>query len=130
MEIETRIIPTINRPAIPAAPIPPDLISQQPVTIVLTAKEAGYYQEVCDAWESQEYSKEEMQELYPNISRSASCDWAIIGYTVQGHLTWEDILHQMATYSQQCRQALSIRDAAIDDMVRIAGEINQKIIGE
>jgi hypothetical protein len=74
-----------------------------PVSIVTTATEVAYWDEVCDAWSGNEYTIEEMQEDYPGLSRGAACEWAVYGHTVQGHLNLESIFVKQATYAEQMR---------------------------
>ena len=101
--INTHMIPVMAEPVIPPEPQAPDLASQLPPTITLTPDEVAYYKEVCDAWESNEHTKADMEENFPGLPRGAACDWAIKGYTIQGSLTVEAMWNQSAHYAESMR---------------------------
>jgi hypothetical protein len=89
-------------PVVPREPSAPDLASQYPTSIVITKAETEYYTEACDAWESGEYTEDELLVEY-SLSRGAACDWAIYGHTVQGSLDIESIFVQQADYVERLR---------------------------
>lgn len=111
------------KPVIPADPTPPDLSNQLSPVVVITAEDVSYYAEACDAWVSDEYNKEEMENKYPGLSRSAACDWAIYGQTVQGNLNLENIFILQATYAQQMREHVKFLREIIDRMYTLSERV-------
>ena len=101
---------------IPTEPQAPILNNQLGPVVVVTAKDAQYYLEACNAWESGEYSDEEMAIEYAGLSRSAACDWAVYGQTVQGNLNLENIFIQQATYAEQMREHVKFLREIINSM--------------
>ena len=73
------MIPVMAAPVIPPEPQAPDLASQLPPTITLTPDEVAYYKEVCDAWESNDYTKEHMEEKFPGLPRAAVHSGSALG---------------------------------------------------
>jgi hypothetical protein len=116
------MVPVMAKPVVPVEPAAPNLAALLPDTITITAKEAAYYKEACDAWQGGEYSKEEMASEYPGLSRGASCDWAVKGYTIQAGLTFEQMWNLSADYAEQMRNYAKTLKAQIDSMY----ELNQK----
>jgi len=114
-------------PTIPHLPKAPDLASQLPKTIVVTAKEVSYFAEACDAWTSGEYTDAEMQEEYEGISRSAACDWAIYGYTVQGQLNVEGIELQQTAYADSLRAYIEALLSIIHSQVEVSQRTEEAI---
>ena len=110
--MKSYMIPVMPEPTIPVEPRAPELGAQLPESIVTTAENVEYWDEVCDAWEGGEYTDAQMQVDYPDLSRAAACEWAIYGHTVQGHFNLESIFVQQATYAEQMR-------AHVDLLVKI-----------
>lgn len=115
-------------PTIPHLPQAPDLASQLPKPIVVTAEEVNYFAAVCDAWASGEYTNEDMQEKYPGMSRSASCDWAIYGYTVQGQLNIESIQIQQTVYADSLRAYIDALLSIITSQVEVSQKTEDAIV--
>jgi hypothetical protein len=97
--------------------------------IVITARDVSYLADVCDAWNERNkdgdpaYSAEEMQNEYGGVSRSAACDWAIYGQTVQGNLNLENIFILQATYAEQMRAHVKFLREVIDRMYDLSEEV-------
>lgn len=68
-----------------------------PAVITLSNTEVSYYQEVCDAYQSSEYTLEELKDLYPGMSENAACNWKITGLTINGWLDFQQYLDNIAT---------------------------------
>jgi hypothetical protein len=102
IEIVTKIIPVLIAPVIPTDPVAPDLAELLPTSITVTAEESAYYSEVCEEYESGEYNDVDLQSKYL-MSRSAACDWAVEGFTVQGMLTLRDIFTFQSNYAESAR---------------------------
>ena len=64
--------------------------------MALTANEVSYYAQVCDEYEAA--SPGEDIEGRTGLSRSAACDWAIFGYTVQGSFENELTVNRVVLY--------------------------------
>jgi hypothetical protein len=116
------------KPAIPQVPTPPKLGDQFGPAIVITAKDANYFADACAAWEEKEgeiavYTAEDMKKQYPGLSRSAACDWAIYGQTVQGNLNLENIFILQATYAEQMRAHVKFLTEVIDRMYDLSEEV-------
>ena len=124
------------KPSIPADPVPPKLNDQLGPAIVITAKDARYFAEACDAWEDKDsdgkpnYSKDEMAKNYPGLSRSDACDWAIYGQTVQGNLNLENIFILQATYAEQMRAHVQYLRETIDRMYQLSEEVRKEATKE
>lgn len=65
-----------------------------PPVLTLTADTAAYYAEACDGLSEETADSE----LYPGLSRGDACDWAVIGFTVQGWLTFKEQLLMQRAY--------------------------------
>jgi len=115
VQIETIFVPVLSKPVIPPEPVAPNLAEQLPESVVITAEEAQYYKDACDAWESNEYEESEILNEY-GLSRSSACDWAIFGYTVQGELTVESIYNQQSSYVEQLRFYIQYLKSTIQNM--------------
>lgn len=87
----------IPKPVIPVEPSIPTLVDV-PV-VVITPQDAQYYQDICNDYESGEYGEGELP-----LTREAACNWAIYGHTVDGEITFEDMLNRMADYAEQMRE--------------------------
>jgi len=120
------VIPIAPEPTIPRIPTAPNLADQLPPVIVITPKDATYYATACEAWDSGD-TEEEMHASYPGLSRSAACDWAIYGYTVQGQLTAESILAQQATYAEQLRSYIQLLIGIIHTQQQISQDTRKSI---
>ena len=120
------------KPSIPAEPTPPKLDDQLGPAVVITAKDVSYFAEACDAWEEKTedgkaaYTAEEMQNKFPGLSRSASCDWAIYGQTVQGNLNLENIFIQQATYAEQMRAHVKFLRETIEHMYQTSEKVREE----
>lgn len=120
------------KPTIPPEPTPPELASQLGPVIVITAQDAAYYAEACEAWGEREedgsptYSDEEMATLYPSLSRSAACDWAIYGYTVQDNLNLENIFILQADYAERMRAYTEYLRETIERMYNLSEEVREE----
>lgn len=114
--IKTHFVPVMSKPILPMEPKAPQLLGQLPPTITLTRVETDYYAEVCSAWESGDYTPMEMSTLYPGLSRSSACDWAIKGYTIQGSITVEFMWGQVASYIESLRLYNDILKQQIQNM--------------
>ena len=101
--MKSYMIPVLPKPVIPTEPRAPVLVEQLPPSIVTTAEEVSYWDEACESWQGGEYTDAEMAEEYPGLSMAASCEWAIYGHSVQGHLNLESIFVRQATYAEQMR---------------------------
>lgn len=124
--LEVRTIPTLTKPPIPPAPVPPELESQIPPTLTLTAKEVAYYHEACEAWESGEYVELDLINQY-GLSQTDACKWAVFGYTVQGEITWEEILNQMAAYAERMRGDRAALVQLIENMYQVSLETQEAV---
>jgi hypothetical protein len=116
------MVPVMAKPVIPVEPAAPNLVALLPKTVTVTAAEAAYYKEACDAWNDIDYTKEIMAIEYPDLSRGASCDWAVKGYTVQAGLTFEQMWNLSADYAEQMRNYAKTLKKQIDSLY----EQNQK----
>jgi len=96
------MVPSKPIVVIPPEPQAPDLAKQLPKSIRLTAVEARYYQEACDAYELAEEPVSDVRAEY-GLGRQESCGWAVDGYTLQDGLTLEYIMIQMADYMERYR---------------------------
>ncbi len=116
MKIKT--IPVIPKVTIPA-PIAKPTISIPPV-ITLTPDDALYYQKACDDYgmigQEDGYTLSEINNLYPGLDRSAACNWAIYGFTVQGWLTFESQLNRLGVYTEQLRNRISYLESMIKEL--------------
>jgi hypothetical protein len=112
----------MTKPVIPVEPAAPNLAALLPETITITAKEASYYKDACDAWEGGEYSKAELAQQYPGLSRGSACDWAVKGYTIQAGLTFEQMWNLSADYAEQMRNYANTLKTQINSMY----QLNQK----
>jgi len=108
------MIPVMPQPVIPKEPPAPNLADQFPDVLVITKKDVDFYNDACDAWESEDYSTEQMKKDYPGMSRAASCDWAIYGQTIQGQFNLESIFVQQATYAAQLRSHIQVLTEIIE----------------
>lgn len=112
-------VPVIPKPAIPAEPSAPRLESL--VVVVVTARDAEYYAEICDRYaDPEEHGEDIIAET--GLSRSAACDWAIYGHTVQDEITLEDQLNQMADYAEKMRNYADFLRQTIENLY----EANQR----
>lgn len=124
--LEVRTIPVLTKPPIPPAPIAPDVADQLPPAITLTAKEVAYYVDVCNDYEAGEYTDEEML-ADTGLTRADACKWAVFGYTVQGEITWEEILNQMAGYAERMRADRSLLVDLINNMYNVSLETQEAV---
>lgn len=117
-------MPVVSRPIIPATIEAPVLAL--PSIIVVTPVEAQYYLDACEAYESvgQEDAEdeEELQQRYAGLSRSAACEWAIYGFSVQGWLNLESQFNEISTYTK----ALRARIETLENMLLDQYESAQK----
>jgi hypothetical protein len=104
-------------------PVAPNLAELLPDSIVVTPEDVQIYKEACDAWESNEYSKEEIISQY-GLSRSSACDWAIFGYTVQGEITIESIENQQADYAEKLRHHINFLIETINNLYEVSSRSN------
>jgi len=110
-EVVIHAIPTLPSIALPKEVPTPDLSIPTPITI--TAEETLYYRDACIAFNSNEYTAEELMEEFHGLTQSASCDWSITGFTVQDWFNVESKLALAGTYSQQLRDRISSLEAII-----------------
>lgn len=77
----------------------------QPNTLVITPKEVQFYQDICDDYADLNGNQDQEQALYTEtgLSKSAACDWAIYGFTVQDWLTFESHLVDIARYIEELK---------------------------
>lgn len=116
MEIYT--IPVIPRTKLPAPILSPNL--DVPTPLVITALETDYYAEACEAHSDGSYSEDELVAMFPDLTRSNACDWAIYGFTVQGWFNVEAKLALAGSYSQQLRDRIIFLEGIIKDYEAIS----------
>jgi len=97
-----------------------------PPVIVVTADEARYYLEVCDAWASGEYSPAEMAEQYPGLSRGDACDWAVYGLSSQGWFTLESLVAEFVRRQQACRATVDALHRAAEQRYQVLQTARQQ----
>jgi len=120
------VIPVLSRPSIPPAPVPPELTSQLPKDLVVTPADVALYTAACDAWESGEYSDDQVIADY-GLTRTAACDWAIYGYTVQDSITFDGILTNMVGYINELQNHNKFLHQIIDNMYEVSQQTNESV---
>lgn len=110
-EVSIHAIPTLPSIIIPK-PVPTHDLSL-PTPITITAEEALYYRDACGAFNSGEYTDDELREEFYGLTQSSSCDWSITGFTVQDWFNVESKLALTGTYTQQLRDRIVIIEGII-----------------
>ena len=52
------------------------------------------------------------------LSRSAACEWAIFGHTVQDELNFEDDLNRLADYVERLRDYSDLLKKTLDNVLK------------
>ena len=121
----------VTKPPIPVAPHPPEIVDLLPPSTVITADEVSYYLEACNAWKSVGTEggplTDEVAEDYPGLTQGDACEWAVFGYTVQGSITWDEIINQMANYAELMRNDRITLIQIIENMYDVSLETSQAI---
>lgn len=112
-EVIIYTIPVMPKTNLPASVVSPDLSIPSPMD--MTAEEASYLLEACDAHSSESYSKEELSVLFPNLTRSSACDWVVRGWWIQGWFNVESKLALGGSYSQLLRDRITFLEGVIKD---------------
>ena len=120
-------------PEPPAAPA----INAFPDLIVVTAKDADYWEEACDAFAGGEYSDGDLARLYPGLTQNTACNWAVYGWPVQHELTVENHMLRIAQYieelkaqNQLLRDLLQERQKVMDSQLEKLNDIEASNNGE
>ena len=94
--VEIVKVPVFPTPVLPQEPTFPSY--EVPPVVVITAEEASYYKEACEALEA-----DPSTDWYPGLSRAAACEWSVIGFTAQDWLTYEVILLSQVEYIKRLK---------------------------
>lgn len=85
----------------------------------MTAKDVQYYNDVCAEYKSagqpDQYTEAEVLKRSKGLTRSASCDWAVYGFTVQGWLTLESQISEISTYTRSLRARIEVLEGMLQD---------------
>ena len=127
VEYQIRTIPVLAQPVIPVKPSPPNLASQLPITIEISAEDAAYFLEACEAWKSGEYTDIDMATDFPGLSRANACDWIIVGNTVQDSITLEDMWNQAIIYMLQLKVHADMLEKTIQNMYEVSQQTQEAL---
>ncbi len=85
----------------------------------MTEKDVLYYNSVCDeyklAGQADQYTEAEVLKRSNGLTRSAACDWAVYGFTVQGWLNLESQISEISTYTQSLRARIELLEGMLQD---------------
>lgn len=123
--VQIYTIPVIPKTKLPAPIANPNLSLPPPMD--MTAEEASYLLEACDAYSSGSYSKEELQATFPDLTRSSACDWVVRGWWIQGWFNVESKLSLGGSYSQQLRDRIIFLEGIIKDYEDISDKQEEAI---
>lgn len=119
--IQVVSIPALPPPVKIDPPSPPTL--GLPPVLVTTFDEVSYWTEACEAFSDVDSRDQaalaEVTEEFPGLTRGDACDWAIYGFTVQGWLTFEAYMAEIASYIEQLRAHIKFQSQLMDERQKI-----------
>lgn len=83
----------------------------------MTPEEAQYLEEICDRY-GEEAASTVLAET--ELSMSAACEWAIVGHTVDGSLTVDEILAARTAHIDRLRTYIQYVTEQYNEVLRIS----------
>lgn len=90
--------------------------------MVITAKDAQYYQEACEAFSE---APEEAKEVYVGLSYQSSCNWAIYGFSVDGWLNLQQDLILIDNYVERLEDQRDFYKSQLENRYKALDNANK-----
>lgn len=117
IQIQTKYI--VQKPVILEPVQSPD-IRLDPV-IVVTAKDAEYYSEACEAF-SEDF--DDALVSYPGLDQDSACNWSVYGFTTQGWLNFEQQLILIEAYVKEVKSQLEFYKQQLQNQYDAVKEVD------
>ena len=102
--------------------MPAEVPIQLGPVIDVTPEVAEYYRQVCNAWESGQYTQEEMAVEFPGLTQADACEWSIRGFTIDHWLNLEITIQQLKQYTQNLRDQIRFYQQQLRDRYETMSE--------